>query len=50
MGLCPSDVDANMLDCDIVASEVELQSCYNIHFRTLTLGKGMNPFILSAIG
>ena len=28
----------------------ELQSRYYVHFRTLTLGKGMNPFIHATIG
>ena len=27
-------VVANMLECDIVQSEFELQSGYNVHFRT----------------
>ena len=31
---------ANVLDCDIVVREFELQSCYYVHFRTNTLGKG----------
>ena len=35
---------ANMLDCDIVISEFKLQSRYYIHFRSNTLGKGMNRF------
>ncbi len=29
--------------CEIVAREFELQSRYYVHFRTNTLGKGMNP-------
>ena len=37
-------VVANVLDCDVV-SEFELQSCDYIHFRTNTLGKGMNSLI-----
>ena len=32
-----------VLDCRIVVSEFELQLRYYIHFRTNTLGKGMNP-------
>ena len=36
---------ANALDCDIVVSEFELQSRYYVHFRTNTLGKGMNPLL-----
>ena len=38
-----------MLDCDIVVSEFELQSRYNVHFLTYTLGKGMNPVIAQAV-
>ena len=33
----------NALDCGIVVSEFELQSCYYVHFRTNTIGKEMNP-------
>ena len=40
---------ANVLDCDIVVCEFELQSRYYVHFRIYTLGKGMNPFIPSAM-
>ncbi len=36
--------------CGIVASEFELQSRYYVHFLTNTLGKGMNPLILPAMG
>ena len=36
------------LDCEIVVREFELQSRYYSHFRTNTLGKGMNPLILFA--
>ena len=32
----------NVLECDIIVSKFELQSCYYIHFWTNTLGKGMN--------
>ena len=38
------------LDSRIVVREFELQSRYYIHFRTNILGKGMNPFILPAMG
>ena len=38
------------LNCGIVVSEFELQSSYYVHFRTNTLGKGMNPLILPAMG
>ena len=36
---------AQMLDCEIRVNEVELQSCYYVHFWTNALEKGMNPFI-----
>ena len=39
-----------VLDCGIVVSEFELQSRYYVHFQTNTLGKGMNPLILPAMG
>ena len=38
------------LDCRIVVSEFEFHSRYYVHFRTNTVGKGMNPFILAAMG
>ena len=37
---------AKELDCDIVVSELKLQSRYYVHFQTNTLAKGMNPHIL----
>ena len=40
---------ANVLDGDIVVSEFRLQSHNIIYFRTNILGKGMNPFIPSAL-
>ena len=36
--------------CGIVVSEFVLQSRYYVHFRANTLGKGMNPLILPAMG
>ena len=39
----PHDVMVKALAGGIIVSEFELQSCYYIHFRTNTLGKGMNP-------
>ena len=36
---------ANVLNCDILVSEFEPQSSYNVQFRTNTLGKGMYPLI-----
>ena len=38
------------LDFGIVVSEFEPQSCYYVHFRANPIGKGMNPFILPAMG
>ena len=38
------------MDCGIVVREFVLQSRYYVHFRTNTLGKGMNPLILPAMG
>ena len=38
----PRGVVANVLDCNIVINEFELQSCYYIDFRTNTLGKDIN--------
>ena len=32
-----------VLDCGIVVSEFKLQSGYKDHFRTNSLGEGMNP-------
>ena len=47
---CPCGVMIKVLDCGIVVSEFELQLHYYVHFRTNTLGKGMNPLILLAMG
>ena len=38
------------MDCGIVVSEFVLQSRYYVHFRTNTLGKGMNTLTLPAMG
>ena len=46
----PRGVMVKAMDYGIVESEFELQSCYYIHFRTNTLGKGMNLLILPAMG
>ena len=46
---CPRGVKFKAMDCRIVASEFVFQSRYCVHFRANTLGKGMNPLILSAI-
>ena len=46
----PRGVMVKVMDCGIVVSEFELQSRYYVHFRANTLGKGMNPLILPAMG
>ena len=38
------------MESRIIVSEFELQLNYYIHFRANTLGKGMNPLILPAMG
>ena len=50
MWWCPRGVMVKAMDCGIVVSEFEFQSRYYVHFRTSTLGKGMNPLILPAMG
>ena len=47
---CPRGVMVKAMDCGIVVSEFVLQSPYYVHFRANTLGKGMNPLILPAMG
>ena len=37
-------------DYGFVVNEFVLQSHYYVHFRAKTLGKGMNPLILPAMG
>ena len=49
-GGCPRGVMVKALDCRIAVSEFELQLRYYVHFRTNTLGKGMNLLILLAMG
>ena len=46
----PHGVMVKVLDCGIVEFEFELQLLQYIHFRTNTLGKSMNPLILTAMG
>ena len=43
-------VMVKVMDCGIVVSKFVLQSRYYVHFRANTLGKGMNPLILPAMG
>ena len=47
---CPRGVMVKAMDCGIVVREFVLQSRYYVHFRANTLGKGMNPLILPAMG
>ena len=47
---CPHGVMVKAMDCGIVVSEFEFQSRYYVHFQANTLGKGMNPLILPAMG
>ena len=47
---CPRGVMVIAMDCGIVVSEFVLQSRYYVHIRANTLGKGMNPLILPAMG
>ena len=46
----PCGVMAKAMACGIVVSEFILQSRNYVHFRANTLGKGMNPLILPAMG
>ena len=46
----PRGVMVKAMDCEIVVSKFELQSCDDVHFRANTLGKGMNPLILPDMG
>ena len=47
---CPLGVMVKVMDCGIVVSKFVLQSRYYVHFRVNTIGKGMNPLILPAMG
>ena len=47
---CPRGVIVKAMDCGMVVREFVLQSPYYVHFRENTLGKGMNPLILPAMG
>ncbi len=47
---CPRSVMVKAMDCGIVVSEFILQSRYYVYFQANTLGKGMNPLILPAMG
>ena len=50
LGGCPSGVMVNAMDCGIVVSEFLLQSRYYVNIRAYTPGKGVNLFILPAMG
>ena len=47
---CPRGKMVKAMVSEIVTREFELQSRYYVHFRTNTLGKGMNSLILPAMG
>ena len=47
---CPRGAMVKAMNCGFVVSEFVLQSLYYVHFRANTLGKGMNPLILPAMG
>ena len=47
---CPRGVMVKAMDCGIGVREFVLQSRCYVHFRANTLGKGMNPLILIAMG
>ena len=47
---CPRGIMVKAMDCGIVVREFVLQSRYYVHFQANTLGKGMNPLILPAMG
>ena len=49
-GGCPRGIMVKVIDCGIIVREFVLQWCYYVHFRANTLGKGMNPIILPAMG
>ena len=46
----PRGVMVKAKDYGIVVSKFVLQSRYYVHFRTNTIGKGMNPLILPVMG
>ena len=47
---CPRGVMVKAMDYGIEVREFILQSLYYVHFQVNTLGKGMNPLILPAMG
>ena len=49
-GGCPRGVMVKALDCGIIVLEFVLQLRYYVQFRANTLGKGMSPLNLPAMG
>ena len=47
---CPLGVMVKAMDCRMVVIKFVLQLHYYVHFQANTLGKGMNPLILPAMG
>ena len=47
---CPRGIMVKAMDCGIVVSEFIFQLRYYVHFWANTLGKGMNPLNLPAMG
>ena len=47
---CPRGEMVKAMDCGIIVSEFVLQSYYYLHYQENTLGKGMNPLVLPAMG
>ena len=41
----PHRVMTDVLNCNIIINEFDLQSRYYVHFLPITLGKGMKPVI-----
>ena len=48
-GDSPRGVMGKILDTGLEVSKFKLESCY-VYFQANNLGKGMNPFIPSAMG
>ena len=46
----PRGVIVEAMDCEVVVIKFVLQSCYDVHFRANSLGKGINSHILPAMG
>ena len=46
----PRGLMVKAMDCGIVVSATGVRTRYYVHFRANTLGKGMNPHILPAMG